>query len=911
MNRFERVLQILDDAVGGPAAPVGFHGAFWRGLTRNQLVAKKVVGLELIVVGDGTGSNLVRALKGEAPFGADLPAPSPEATFNRMPSGRPPVSASDIGFVETWINEGCLEDSLPESTTLSWRPTSAPPASSRTDDIWFVTPDVGWAVNSDGKILKTSDGGDSWTVQFTAPGDYLRCVAFANANIGWVGTLTRARRLYHTLNGGGAWTPVVGLPVDAPVAVCGLSVVSDQVVYAAGSNRPSDPPRMMKTTDGGASWTAWSMSAHASILIDVHFTDSLHGWVVGGKADAPGPTDRSLLKPVVLYTSDGGAVWNNRLAGQEASFPFGEWGWKIHFINSNVGFISLENFNDGAILRTDDGGATWQRLPINDPQGNANLEGVGFADENLGWTGGWGSADFSRGYSSVTTDGGRNWQNANDIGQFINRFRFFGNPVTVGYASGQTVYKYSRDSASAFRVQRAAQTQPRPLLPEVNISAVTAPIEISLIVPPGAKRLTLRAWDRFGVDLGQVLDEVNPPPGQRTFHWNPQDAEGRPLSAGNYILRLIVDDEVASSVLNWQPPPWPVSSNMGLRDRAYGRWLPGDAARKRITMVAALLADFDPTQRDLAWLEDALQIAIQLELFTLPPYLTARWTIKDPSDPVAVSIHAVRGEEMLHFGLACNLLAAIGGAPLLADAAIVPLYPGSLPGGVRPGLVVALKRLSQQQAAVFMDIEYPQHGPVAGVFSPTYNSIGEFYAAILSTFQSLNPPLNTARQLDGPLGLYRIDTLAKVQQAIDVINLQGEGTTLSPEERPDDLAHFYRFAEIHHGRRLVKDSGTGAWSFTGPEVPLPDVWPMADVPPGGYRQADVPDIATWDLIDTFDRHYSNMLRLLQSAWQHGDDGYLWEAISTMGSMGSTGRKIVQRPMPGGLGNYGPCFRFIT
>jgi hypothetical protein len=32
------------------------------------------------------------------------------------------------------------------------------------------------------------------------------------------------------------------------------------------------------------------------------------------------------------------------------------------------------------------------------------------------------------GLSSATTDGGRNWQDANDIGRFINRFRFFGDP---------------------------------------------------------------------------------------------------------------------------------------------------------------------------------------------------------------------------------------------------------------------------------------------------------------------------------------------------------------------------------------------------------------------------------------------------------------------------------------------------
>lgn len=115
MNRFEHVIQILDDAIGGPDASIGAHGTFWRGLTRDQFVAKKVFTLPLIVVGQGASSNLVLALKGETPFGNDLPSPPPDARFPRMPFGLPPVAAEDIAFIERWIDEGCLEDALPST----------------------------------------------------------------------------------------------------------------------------------------------------------------------------------------------------------------------------------------------------------------------------------------------------------------------------------------------------------------------------------------------------------------------------------------------------------------------------------------------------------------------------------------------------------------------------------------------------------------------------------------------------------------------------------------------------------------------------------------------------------------------------------------------------------------------------
>ena len=125
MDRYTRVLAILDASVGGPTAPVGAHGAFWRGLSRNQFVAKKVFGLPLIVVGDPGASNLVKALAGEVPFGADLPNAPKDASYNRMPSGRPPVAPDDLAFIKQWIADGCPEKpaGTAESATRPGRPT--------------------------------------------------------------------------------------------------------------------------------------------------------------------------------------------------------------------------------------------------------------------------------------------------------------------------------------------------------------------------------------------------------------------------------------------------------------------------------------------------------------------------------------------------------------------------------------------------------------------------------------------------------------------------------------------------------------------------------------------------------------------------------------------------------------------
>lgn len=917
MTRYERVQQILDEAVGGPTAPVGFHGAFWRNTTRDNFVVKKVLGLPLITLGMGAESNLIKALKGQTPFGADTG--NPDADFNRMPSGREPVPDADIAFIQKWIDDGCPEDPFPAVGPLTWRKTNAPIASSRTDDIWFVNEKVGWAVNSDGNIIHTQDGGDTWNVQWTGPGVYLRCIGFANDQVGWVGTLSPGRRLLRTVDGGGSWTRVGNLPANAPVAVCGMSVVNESVVFASGTNRPADFPRVIKTTDGGANWTAIDMSAHASVLIDCYFTDASHGWVVGGKANEPTPTTRDKLKPVVLETTDGGATWVNRLAGQEGAFPLGEWGWKIQFLNASVGFVSLENFSAAAILKTTDGGRTWTRIKVNDPQMNVNLEGVGFIDERTGWVGGWGPGGFGQGgdplgLSSATTDGGATWVNANEIGLRINRFRFFGSPVTAGYASGFTVYKYSSAPIPPAAMGVLAAPASRPLLPRAEISSDTLPIAIPLEVPVGAKRLTLRVWDWFGVDCGTILDEVLPHAGSRTFEWDGTDEHGNAVGKGDFIVRMTTDNHTASTTVSYRTPPARPAKPAALRAAAAARnpRFPAFAAPlpPRLRTVAALMRE---QQHDLEWLKNALQIAVQLEWATLPPYLTARWTIKDPDHYAAESVFEIRGEEMSHLGIACNLLVAIGGTPLFADPAVVPVYPGPLPGGVRPGLVVSLRKLSPEQAKVFMDIEYPTDGPIAMAMDANYNTIGDFYQAIRQAFVALNPPLTTNRQLSrsGSVRFSVLDTLAKVTDSIDLLLKQGEGSRTTPEESDGDLAHYYRFGELFHGRKLKQDLADGKWKFNGEELPALETWNMADIPVGGYQRADVPDGATWDRIVRFDAAYSTMLRKLQAAWTNGSLPDLRSAILSMSEMSDIAAELIQTPRPDGQGNYGPCFRFVS
>src|SRR3954447_17182034 len=93
-------------------------------------------------------------------------------------------------------------------------------------------------------------------------------------------------------------------------------------------------------------------------------------------------------------------------------------------------------------------------------------------------------------------------------------------------------------------------------------------------------------------------------------------------------------------------------------------------------MTEKLAAQFDrlmtdtPFIKDLDDLEQYLQLAIKLEHFTLPLYLTAYWSLRtDPNKPdpnldlIATIFRTIAFEEMLHMGLVSNMVVAIGRRP--------------------------------------------------------------------------------------------------------------------------------------------------------------------------------------------------------------------------------------------------------
>lgn len=111
----------------------------------------------------------------------------------------------------------------------------------------------------------------------------------------------------------------------------------------------------------------------------------------------------------------------------------------------------------------------------------------------------------------------------------------------------------------------------------------------------------------------------------------------------------------------------------------------------------------------LQHLRSLLQTALEVEHATLPPYLTALWSIRDGyNKKIHRIIKTIVKQEMLHMGLVANIINSVGGHPSFTHSTFILPYPSKLPGGLHPNLIVPLEKLSVEGVgSVFMKIEEP------------------------------------------------------------------------------------------------------------------------------------------------------------------------------------------------------------
>jgi len=310
------------------------------------------------------------------------------------------------------------------------------------DDLVFVDARTAFYGTGKGNLYRTDDAGASWHLVWSHPGTFIRALAFLDAKHGFLGNLgaglasvTDAVPLYETRDGGRSWQAA---RVPMVPGICAIDVLKSRSIhegdvterfYIHAAGRADGPAKLLRSEDGGETWSLIDLSDRAGMILDVKFLDPNVGFVFAATSG-----DIAQSTALVLKTSDGGRTWREVYRSSRLN----EITWKAAFADGRVGYVTLQN-NDSAnvqqrIAKTTDGGEHWfEVLLVSDAA--AQEFGIGFVTPNTGWVG-----TAAGGFE--TTDGGSTWTRS-PLARSANRIRVRaadGTPMV--YAIGTEVQVY-------------------------------------------------------------------------------------------------------------------------------------------------------------------------------------------------------------------------------------------------------------------------------------------------------------------------------------------------------------------------------------------------------------------------------------------------------------------------------------
>ena len=260
---------------------------------------------------------------------------------------------------------------------------------------WFVT-------YREGSLLRTEDGGSSWDKVSSREVGRFNKVSFIDSHRGWaINKINGQGWVWRTTDGGRTWTAITKLISDDPEWDFTSAV---QIQFVDELNGwIIETFTIWRTEDGGMNWNQVFSTSDPRVKgqpVRGFFVNPLKGWVCGTKNE-------------VYRTADGGKTWHIQIIGESAYLS------DIFFVDENTGWLSRSI--DGQLYRTDDSGETWRPLPK--PGEGIYIESSYFLSKKEGWGVGRrllaGSSGFMprdiehnlvRGIVLRTLDGGQSWQ---------------------------------------------------------------------------------------------------------------------------------------------------------------------------------------------------------------------------------------------------------------------------------------------------------------------------------------------------------------------------------------------------------------------------------------------------------------------------------------------------------------------
>jgi hypothetical protein len=229
----------------------------------------------------------------------------------------------------------------------------------------FLDATHGWAYQSGGQLLRTTDGKTWETVgPFAAVPTQFRFVSVRDGF--FISGDYTGSSVYATHDGGRSWKKtyscattlqVDGLTRNTSCYLSDLFFASTKVGYAVGGAFDGTWGAIAKTSDGGATWKVIFASTDIAAMNSAFFTDENDGVV-------------RLHDRRVLITADGGQTWRGATGNAE---------FVMKFADPEVGWSCIEQYAPSCSITTD-GGKSWAAHTIALP---ADIEGYSIPRRDL------------------------------------------------------------------------------------------------------------------------------------------------------------------------------------------------------------------------------------------------------------------------------------------------------------------------------------------------------------------------------------------------------------------------------------------------------------------------------------------------------------------------------------------------
>ncbi len=212
-----------------------------------------------------------------------------------------------------------------------WESIPTPGGYENFSGVYFITSRLGFLVGTDSlHLLRTEDGGVTWTQPILSNSQPLRALWFATPEIGIA--VGNGGSIFRSMDGGKTWNPRISGTSQALRAV---HFSDENTGYAVG-----DSGALLKTLDAGMNWMTMEAGTK-DLLTAVHFLNATTGFVAGGKA--------SLLKTV-----DGGRTWSPRTASGQGQGSF----YAVTFSDAQIGLAMGQDLH----WETQDAGESWSPI---------------------------------------------------------------------------------------------------------------------------------------------------------------------------------------------------------------------------------------------------------------------------------------------------------------------------------------------------------------------------------------------------------------------------------------------------------------------------------------------------------------------------------------------------------------------